>query len=449
MGDATLEEVDSIMAELGLSAEPKVNRQTTVVSEDEVDRLMAEIGVSTTSDGKSESSTGIGRGVSSGPGPMRGRGVSSGPGPGWRGKSSGPGRGGLQGAGRAQPLATQTPDGRPVVHTGPPCAMCNEMVIGQCINALGKSYHPEHFVCAHCNNPFAGGVTFIEHEGQAYCESDYNTLFCPRCANCKQPIIEKCISAIGNKYHPHHFTCTGCGKNLVGQPFKEDEGEVYCTGCRENKKQRIMLPTEPCGKCKRPIIGEFIMLHGQKVHPEHFRCEECGCEFKGGNCHEYEGKLYCTEDYQKLLRNTCASCQKPILGRSITALGRVWHPEHFVCFTCHEPFAGSNFYEKEGKPYCEAHFTQLFGDPCAKCGRPVIHNACHFLDKVYHLEHFVCTGCDKPLKKGDITEWEAKPMCMTCYKKLPSDVRKRVEKKRSAEEKLAKQKAKEEKAKGK
>jgi len=220
MGDATLEEVDSIMAELGLSAEPKVNRQTTVVSEDEVDRLMAEIGVSTTSDGKSESSTGIGRGVSSGPGPMRGRGVSSGPGPGWRGKSSGPGRGGLQGAGRAQPLATQTPDGRPVVHTGPPCAMCNEMVIGQCINALGKSYHPEHFVCSHCNNPFAGGVTFIEHEGQAYCESDYNTLFCPRCANCKQPIIEKCISAIGNKYHPHHFTCTGCGKNLVGQPFK-------------------------------------------------------------------------------------------------------------------------------------------------------------------------------------------------------------------------------------
>jgi hypothetical protein len=202
------------------------------------------------------------------------------------------------------------------------------------------------------------------------------------------------------------------------------------------------------------------------MHPEHFRCEECGCEFKGGNCHEYEGSLYCTEDYNKLLRNTCASCHKPIQGRSVTALGRVWHPEHFVCAVCHEPFAGSNFYEAEGKPYCEAHYTQMFGDPCAKCGRPVVHNACHFLDKVYHLEHFVCTGCDKPLKKGDITEWEgmsvvcwlckagfvlkelyflAKPMCMSCYRKLPEDVRKRVEKKREADKKLQKQREKEEK----
>ena len=178
------------------------------------------------------------------------------------------------------------------------------------------------------------------------------------------------------------------------------------------------------------------MLNGQKMHPEHFRCEECGCEFKGGNCQEYEGKLYCLEDYAKLLRNTCASCHKPIQGRSITALGRVWHPEHFVCFVCHEPFAGSNFYEAEGKPYCELHFTQQFGTPCAKCNKPVVNNACHFLDKVYHLEHFVCTGCDKPLKKGDITEWESKPMCMSCYEKLPKEVRKRYEKKREAEKKV-------------
>jgi len=437
MGDSTLEEVDSIMAELGLSTETKTAKPVSNVSEDEVDRLMAEIGVTA---GGTQSAT-----VSTGPA-MRGRGVSSGPGPGWRGKSSGPGRPQAS-AGRATPLATHTPDGRPIVHSGPPCAQCDEMIIGQCINALGKTYHPEHFVCAHCNNQFPSGQNFIEHEGQPYCEADYSTLFCPRCANCKQPITDKCVSAIGNKYHTHHFTCTGCGKNLVGQPFKEDEGDVYCNGCKESKKQRIAPPSEPCARCKRPIIGEFIVLHGQKVHPEHFRCEECGCEFKGGNCHEYEGKLYCTEDYQKLLRNTCASCHKPILGRSITALGRVWHPEHFVCFTCHEPFAGSNFYEKDGKPYCETHYTQLFGDPCAKCNRPVIHDACHFLDKVYHMEHFVCTGCDKPLKKGDITEWEAKPMCMGCYKKLPAEVRKRVEKKREADAKIAKEKAKEEKAK--
>jgi len=280
MGDTTLEEVDSIMAELGLTTEPKaVPRSSATVSEDEVDRLMAEIGVTQGMPQTTQSNSA-----------MRGRGISSGPGAAWRGKS-GPGRGGISaGTGRAKPMATQTPDGRPIIHSGPSCEQCGEMIIGQCINALGKTYHPEHFVCIHCNKPFPGGQSFIEHEGQPYCENDYNMLFCPRCANCKQPITDKVVTAVGNQYHPHHFTCTGCGKNLVGQQYKEDEGDVYCTVCKESKKKRLPQDAEPCAKCKRPIIGEYITLHGQKVHPEHFRCEDCGCEFKGGNCHEHEGK---------------------------------------------------------------------------------------------------------------------------------------------------------------
>jgi hypothetical protein len=47
--------------------------------------------------------------------------------------------------------------------------------------------------------------------------------------------------------------------------------------------------------------------------------------------------------------------------------GRVWHPEHFCCAHCHAPFAGSQFYEKNGLPYCEEHYKQLFGRPCSKC----------------------------------------------------------------------------------
>ena len=38
-------------------------------------------------------------------------------------------------------------DGRPIIHQGPPCGQCGEMVIGQVLNALGKSYHPGiHFI---------------------------------------------------------------------------------------------------------------------------------------------------------------------------------------------------------------------------------------------------------------------------------------------------------------
>jgi hypothetical protein len=31
-----------------------------------------------------------------------------------------------------------------------------------------------------------------------------------------------------------------------------------------------------------------------------------------GNCHEYEGRLYCKEDYLKLLKDICSFCHKPV-----------------------------------------------------------------------------------------------------------------------------------------
>jgi len=424
----SMDEVDDIMNELGLQKEPK---NTTSV--DEVDALMAEIGVSV------ETGRGRARGVA---GPGAARGISSGPGAKARG-IAGPGRGAV---GRGMPMATTTPDGRDISHKGPPCENCQEVIIGACVNALGKTYHPEHFVCENCNRPFANGQ-FVEHEGKPYCEFDYSQLFCPRCANCQQPIVDKCINAAGKQFHSQHFTCTGCGRNLAGQAYKVDGEDIFCSKCKESRKQKVAGPAEPCARCKLPITGEWVILHGQKMHAEHFRCDECSCEFKHGNCHEYEGRLYCTEDYNKLMKATCASCHKPIVGRSITALGRVWHPEHFVCTVCHEPFSGSNFFEHDNKPYCDLHYAQLFGDPCGKCNRPVVREAITFVDKVYHPDCFVCTGCDKILKKGDVNEWESKPMCMSCYGKLPKEVRKKVEKKREAEKKLADQREKEDKKK--
>jgi hypothetical protein len=392
----------------------------------------------------------------SGPGPLgRGRGISSGPGV---KKSSGPGVKNsenpnqiLPPVSRGKPLATHTPDGRPIVFSGPTCVACNEMIIGQCLNALGKTYHPEHFVCTVCNKGFKNGQ-FVEHEGKPYCDDDYNAMFSPKCVFCNTAIVDKCINALNKKWHPQHFNCTGCGKNLVGKPYKEDDGELYCNECRDARMKRQAPPADICAKCKLPILGDFIIFQGQKVHTEHYRCQQCGGELKGGDTHEYEARLYCGECHKNLFKNICGSCNKPILGRSITALSRVWHPEHFVCYTCHEPFSGSNFFEHKvngiSMPFCELHYAQKYGNPCAKCGQACVKDAINFGDKVYHTEHFCCTACNKILK-GSVQEWQSKPMCLDCYYLLPKDVRKQVEKKREAEKKLEKQREKEAKDKNK
>lgn len=59
----------------------------------------------------------------------------------------------------------------------------------QVITALGKTWHPEHFTCTHCNQEL-GTRNFFEREGRPYCEPDYHNLFSPRCAYCNGPILD-------------------------------------------------------------------------------------------------------------------------------------------------------------------------------------------------------------------------------------------------------------------
>jgi len=323
---------------------------------------------------------------------------------------------------------------------GPDCATCQQPIVGQVVQALGKNYHPDHFVCEYCSQPFPGGRFLVGPDEKLYCEQDFMELHAKRCQVCNDIIRGKVVNAQGGlSFHSEHFICVGCGTNLVGQRYKihPDTKHVYCTSCMEKEVRIIRPEAHQCAMCNKPIIGPYLLIKGQFMHPRHFRCEECGVEFKGGDCHEFEGDFYCTPHYEILLLKKCAKCGKPCKGRSITALGKVWHPDHFSCHICNETFVESHFYENDGLPYCQTHYIQLFGDNCAHCKEPITGQGKKFLDKAYHPEHFFCNTCQKLLKDGEFTAWDAKPICKGCYKKLPEDLRKKVEK-RMKEEKKAK-----------
>lgn len=69
------------------------------------------------------------------------------------------------------------------------CGACDKAIVGQVITALGKTWHPEHFVCNHCNQEL-GTRNFFERDGHPYCEPDYHNLFSPRCAYCNGAILD-------------------------------------------------------------------------------------------------------------------------------------------------------------------------------------------------------------------------------------------------------------------
>eukprot|EP01128_Nolandella_sp_AFSM9_P010314 TRINITY_DN7100_c0_g1_i1.p1 TRINITY_DN7100_c0_g1~~TRINITY_DN7100_c0_g1_i1.p1 ORF type:complete len:502 (-),score=67.39 TRINITY_DN7100_c0_g1_i1:243-1577(-) len=370
-----------------------------------------------------------------GPGAMMGPGgfSSSGPGP-----QMNPGM--MGGMPQQQPQVMG--DNLPI---GPDCETCKQPIIGQVTQALGKTFHPDHFVCEYCSQPFPGGRFLVGPDENLYCEQDFMELHAKRCQVCNDIIRGKIVNAQGGlTFHSEHFICVGCGTNLVGKRYKIEPKtkHVYCPSCMEKEIRIIRPEAHQCAMCNRPIIGAYLLIKGQYIHPRHFRCEECGIEFKGGDCHEFENDYYCTPHYEILLLKKCAKCGKPCKGRSITALGKVWHPDHFSCHICSEPFVESQFFENDGLPYCQTHYIQLFGDNCAYCKEPIAEGGRKFLDKAYHPEHFKCSSCSKLLKDGQFTSWDSKPICKKCYGKLPEELRKKVEKRLKMEKKAKLQRMK-------
>ncbi|KAF5927409.1 hypothetical protein HPG69_019009, partial [Diceros bicornis minor] len=89
----------------------------------------------------------------------------------------------------------------------------------------------------------------------------------------------------------------------------------------------------------------------------------------------------------------CASCQKPIAGKVIHALGQAWHPEHFVCTHCKEEIGSSPFFERNGLAYCPKDYHHLFSPRCAYCAAPILDKVLTAMDQTWHPEHFFCSHC--------------------------------------------------------
>lgn len=69
------------------------------------------------------------------------------------------------------------------------CAACKKPILAKVLDALGQQWHPEHFTCASCDMELSN-TTYYESNGRPYCEKDYHELYAPRCAYCNGPILE-------------------------------------------------------------------------------------------------------------------------------------------------------------------------------------------------------------------------------------------------------------------
>nr|CAD7399036.1 unnamed protein product [Timema cristinae] len=175
-----------------------------------------------------------------------------------------------------------------------------------------------------------------------------------------------------------------------------------------------------CNACDKPIVGQVrhspvITALGKTWHPEHFTCNHCNQELGTRNFFERDGHPYCEPDYHNLFSPRCAYCNGPILDKCVTALEKTWHTEHFFCAQCGKQFGEDGFHERDGKPYCRDDYFDMFAPKCGGCNRPIMENYISALNSQWHADCFVCRDCRQPFHGGSFFDHEGLPYCETHY----------------------------------
>ncbi|CAH0555769.1 unnamed protein product [Brassicogethes aeneus] len=170
-----------------------------------------------------------------------------------------------------------------------------------------------------------------------------------------------------------------------------------------------------CNACDKPIVGQVITALGKTWHPEHFTCAHCSQELGTRNFFERDGKPYCEPDYHNLFSPRCAYCNGPILDKCVTALEKTWHMDHFFCAQCGKQFGEEGFHERDGKPFCRDDYFDLYAPKCGSCNRAIMENYISALNSQWHPDCFVCRECRFPFHGGSFFDHEGQPYCETHY----------------------------------
>eukprot|EP00727_Mastigamoeba_balamuthi_P014262 m51a1_g9459 putative transforming growth factor beta-1-induced transcript 1 protein isoform x2 (257) ;mRNA; f:512648-513618 len=250
------------------------------------------------------------------------------------------------------------------------CHKCGEAIVTPAICALGKAFHNEHFTCAQCNAPLSTERICDDGSGNPICVSCAEQKTLKRCARCAQFIHGRRVTALGRDWHPEHFVCNTCNAPL-GETFFEHGGQPYCEQdhrALSGASGPAGVPHGPravtCASCGQFIDPgtHYTEAQGKTWHKEHFVCSVCGVGFSGGQFFEQDGKPVCAEHYQhKGTGKVCAECNQEIgAGEHVVALGKTFHPEHFKCAGCSTVLA-PGFFEYNSAAYCRPCFDSLRG----------------------------------------------------------------------------------------
>ncbi|KAG7177052.1 PDZ and LIM domain protein Zasp-like [Homarus americanus] len=170
-----------------------------------------------------------------------------------------------------------------------------------------------------------------------------------------------------------------------------------------------------CADCTRQIRGPFVSALGKTWCPDHFVCstESCRRALIDMGFVEEQGSLHCEDCYEKYFAPICGKCDKRVKGDCLNAVGKQFHPECFCCAYCGKVFGSGAFYLEDGLPYCEADWNDLFTTKCVGCGFPIEAGDrwVEALNNNYHSQCFKCSVCKSNLEGKSFYAKNGRPFC--------------------------------------
>jgi len=167
--------------------------------------------------------------------------------------------------------------------------------------------------------------------------------------------------------------------------------------------------------CCQQIRGPFISALGKCWCPEHFICSNPACKRSLQDCGFVEEKntLYCENCFENHFAPTCFKCHQRIKGDCLLAINKQYHPECFVCTHCKKVFANTSFYLEDGLPYCERDWNELFTTKCVACNHPIEAGDrwVEALNNSFHSQCFKCTMCGRTLEGQSFYAKGGRPYC--------------------------------------
>ncbi|XP_069506412.1 zyxin isoform X2 [Ambystoma mexicanum] len=132
--------------------------------------------------------------------------------------------------------------------------------------------------------------------------------------------------------------------------------------------------TEFCGLCRKPLsrTQPAVRALEQLFHVECFTCFKCEKQLQGQQFYDVDGKPFCEECYAGTLEK-CSVCKKTITDRMLRATGNAYHPQCFTCVMCGKSLEGAPFIVDQGnQPHCVEDYHRKYAPRCSVCGEPIM-----------------------------------------------------------------------------